>query len=310
MPDAVTLGAVNADFIAKVKRFPGRDDEILVDSLTLHGGGSAANVAVGITRLGHRAGFVGVVGKDHFASMLTRQLEEEGVDISRIIRKEGNSGLVFAAVAPDGSRSLFTYVGVGSKFFPEDVPLDYIKNAKFLHLTSLAGERALDTLQLAAETASRAGVKVILDPGCILAEKGLPALKELLRHCWAFLPNGLEARMLTGKEGPDAARTLLDAGPEAVVVTQGGAGCTLATRNSTQHIPVPETKTKTLDTTGCGDAFASGFITALLENKPLPEAVKFGILTGRLSASLEGARSVPRREEVEKWAVKASPNYF
>ncbi|MFH1625498.1 MAG: PfkB family carbohydrate kinase, partial [Pseudomonadota bacterium] len=70
MLDVVAIGAVNVDLVARVNRFPSVDEEVIVDDLEVLHGGSAANVAVGISRLGHSSGFVGVVGSDQFGEIL------------------------------------------------------------------------------------------------------------------------------------------------------------------------------------------------------------------------------------------------
>ncbi|MFA4910934.1 MAG: PfkB family carbohydrate kinase, partial [Desulfobacteria bacterium] len=93
MLDVISIGALNIDLIAMVSRFPVADEEVAVQDLEIFHGGSAANVAVGVSRLGHSSGFVGVVGSDQFGEMLIEGLKKEDVDVSHLIRTEGNSGL-------------------------------------------------------------------------------------------------------------------------------------------------------------------------------------------------------------------------
>ena len=305
MLDVVTMGAANIDMIARVARLPGVDDEVAVESLNAHGGGSAANVSVGVARLGHKVGFVGIVGNDHFGNVLLKDLENEGVDISKVSVKTGSSGTVFVAVKAGGERVMYTSKGVAGSFNSMDIPLDYIRKTKFLHLTSMVGDYALGAFEFAVKEVRKSNVKVVLDPGCIFAEKGLGALKPILRHCFAFLPNKLEAKMLTGKEGIEAAKKLRKAGPEVVVITEGLEGCTLATRYEAKHIPFPkmDKRIRIVDATGGGDAFAAGFMVSLLEHKSLEEAVLFGMKVGYAASSREGARSMPKREELKGFSI-------
>ncbi|MFH1624080.1 MAG: carbohydrate kinase family protein, partial [Pseudomonadota bacterium] len=290
------IGAVNVDLVARVNRFPSADEEVTIDDLEILHGGSAANVAVGISRLGHSSGFVGVVGSDQFGDILIEELKKENVDTSHLIRMRGTSGVVFAAVNPLGERILYASRGVSSGFDRSLIPVDYIRESRFLHLTSVIGEKATDALEFASRIAYDSNVKVTLDPGSILAEKGANALSGILRNCYIIMPSQVEANMLTGLKGEKAGKKLLEYGPEAVIITQGSKGCLLITKDSTKSIPA--LKRKVVDTTGAGDSFAAGLIGALLENKGLEEATGFATLVASMSVTKMGARTTPSREEV------------
>jgi len=297
MLDLISIGALNIDLIARVSRFPVADEEVAVQDLEISHGGSAANVAVGVSRLGYSSGFVGMVGSDQFGEMLIEDLKREGVDVSHLIRTEGNSGLVFAVINPAGERILYSSTGVSSKFDRSLMPVDYIKGARFLHLTSIIGEKAIDTLEFASNVACDNNIKVTLDPGSILAEKGCKALSGILGNCYLITPSQIEANMLTGLQGEDAGRRLLEYGPKAVIITGGAEGCLLITKDLTRDVPA--LRSKAVDTTGAGDSFAAGLISAFLENKGLEEATEFATLVASISVTRRGARTTPCREEIK-----------
>ena len=294
--DVISIGALNVDLIARVSRFPVADEEVAVQDLEIFHGGSAANVAVGVSRLGHSSGFVGVVGSDQFGEMLIEGLKKEDVDVSHLIRTEGNSGLVFATINPAGERILYSSEGVSSRFDRSLIPVDYIKGARFLHLTSIIGEKAIDTLEFVSSIACDNNIKVILDPGSILAEKGCKTLSGILGNCYLITPSQIEANMLTGLKGEKAGRRLLEYGPKAVIITRGAEGCLLITKNLTREVPA--LRSKVVDTTGAGDSFAAGLISGLLENKGLEEATEFATLVASISVTRRGARTTPGREEI------------
>ncbi|MBI4618857.1 MAG: carbohydrate kinase family protein [Desulfobacterales bacterium] len=296
MLDIISIGALNIDLIARVNRFPVADEEVAVQDLEIFHGGSAANVAVGVSRLGHCSGFVGMVGSDQFGEMLIEGLKKEGVDVSHLIKTEGNSGLVFAAINPAGERILYSSEGVSSRFYRSLIPVDYIKEARFLHLTSIIGEKAIDTLEFASSIAYDNNIKVILDPGSILAEKGCKALSGILGNCYLITPSQIEANMLTGLKGEKAGRRLLEYGPKAVIITRGAEGCLLITKDLTRNVSA--LRSKAVDTTGAGDSFAAGLISGLLENKGLEKATEFATLVASISVTRRGARTTPRREEI------------
>ncbi|MEW6615488.1 MAG: carbohydrate kinase family protein [Thermodesulfobacteriota bacterium] len=296
MLDVISIGALNIDLIAKVNRFPVADEEVAVQGLEIFHGGSAANVAVGISRLGHSSGFVGMVGSDQFGNMLIEDLKKEGVDVSHLIQTGGNSGLVFAAINPAGERILYSSSGVSSEFDRSLISVDYIKKARFLHLTSIIGEKAIAALEFASGVAYDNNIKVILDPGSILAEEGSEALSGILVNCYLIMPSQIEANMLTGLQGEDAGRRLLEYGPKAVIITRGAEGCLLITKDLTREVPA--LRSKAVDTTGAGDSFAAGLISALLVNKGLEEATEFATLVASISVTRRGARTTPGKEDI------------
>lgn len=301
MPEFVAIGAANVDIVSKVSRFPTKDDEVFVKDMKILGGGSAANVAVGVSRLGHSAGFVGLVGNDHFGDFLMKEFQDDDVDTSHTIRVPGSSGVVFAAIRGDGERNLYASEGIGGMFSREHIPLDYIRSAKAIHIANLVGDEVLAAFELAARTAKESGVKVVFDPGCMMAEKGISRLMPVLQHCDVMLPSEIEANMLTGKKEEEAAAELLKAGPSAVVITMGKEGCILATKDMMKRMPLnPKTNARIVDVTGGGDAFAAGFITGLIEGWKLEECVEFGMQVGYMSCGREGARGTPRREETKE----------
>jgi ribokinase len=97
-----------------------------------------------------------------------------------------------------------------------------------------------------------------------------------------------------------AAHILLERGVKNVIVTLGNKGALIVDRDSSTHVDT--FKVNVVDTTAAGDAFIGGFANALLENKSLKEAVRFGCACGALAATKFGAQpSLPTKEEVERF---------
>jgi ribokinase len=96
-----------------------------------------------------------------------------------------------------------------------------------------------------------------------------------------------------------AARALLERGAQHVIVTLGANGVLIISKVITKHIP--PFKVDVVDTTAAGDAFIAGFASALLENKALEEAVRYGSACGALAVTKFGAQpSLPTKEEVQR----------
>jgi len=297
--DLVSIGALNIDFMAKVDRFPHPDQETVIRSWDMAGGGSAANVACGLSRLGATSGFVGNVGKDYFGEILREGLLKEKVDTSLLKVWNGNSGSVIAIVSESGERILFAYSGANGKLSPENIDRDYIRSAKYIFLSSIEGEEAIPAMELASQYAEEAGVKVFFDPGYIFVEKGLKGLEGILHKAAIVKFNETEIKDLTRKKKlEEAAKTIVQYGPKIVLTTLGKRGCFLYSHSIKKFIEsyrefIP------VDKTGAGDAFSCGFIFGGLKNWDLEKSGKFANLIASISITRIGARSVPYLEELK-----------
>lgn len=306
--DVVSIGAVNVDLVAKVDRFPNSDQETVIRSWNMVGGGSAANVACGLSRLGITSGFIGNVGEDFFGEFLRGELRREKVDISRLRTCTGNSGSVIAIVSADGERILFAYQGANGKLSPQNIDKDYIKTAKYLFLSSIEGEEAIPAMELASRYAREAGGKVFFDPGYIFVEKGIKVLEGILDKTTMVKFNETEIKELTKREDLlDASEAIAECGAKIVLTTLGEKGCFLYSHSLKKFIEsyrefIP------VDKTGAGDAFSCGFIFGDLKNWDLEKSVKFANLIAGISITRIGARSVPYLEELKGY--KEYDNFF
>jgi ribokinase len=295
--DLVTIGHVLMDIRIFVDQFPKPDEEAKAEKLSLGGGGSAANVAVGASRLGVKSEFVGAIGFDAFGRVLLEELEHEGVDVTHVkILASVNSGLTVLSVNKIGQVIMFGYTGASDMLHPLDINRSCISNAEHVHITGLA----LDTAVAAAKMAREANIVVSVDPGRIMSRVGISGLSPLLENAAQILLNHEEAKQLTGSDDlDDAANILFKTGPKTVIIKRGSKGVFGATPDS--KISVPVYPVKVVDTTGAGDAFSSGFITAQLEGKTLKESLEFANATANLKITKVGARALPTRKMVERF---------
>jgi ribokinase len=133
-----------------------------------------------------------------------------------------------------------------------------------------------------------------------------PLPEELITLPDFLLPNENELNLLTNQpvndisSAEEAAKTLLERGAQTVIVTLGARGALIVNKELTKHIP--SFPVDVVDTTAAGDAFIGGFASALLKDKSLEEAVRYGCACGALAATKFGAQpSLPSREDVEKF---------
>ncbi|MEM2939285.1 MAG: carbohydrate kinase family protein [Candidatus Bathyarchaeia archaeon] len=296
--EVVCFGALNVDKLYKVDRLAGADEESVILDFKETPGGSAANTAVGLVRLGVKVGYIGKVAEDREGEFLLKSFLDEGVDTSGIIiSKTGRSGSVIGFVDQKGRRALYLDPGVNDTLRYDEINLEYIRDAKILHLTSFAGEVPFEAQKKIVERISE--IKVTLDPGVIYAHKGLDALKPIIKRCYAVLPSEGELRLLTGKDYREGAETLLEEGVNIVAVKLGERGC-YVTDGCESHLIEPF-KVEVVDTTGAGDAFCAGFIYGLLKGKNLKECGLLGNFVASRCLTRMGARDgLPRLSDLPR----------
>lgn len=294
--EIVGLGALNIDHIYKVERILEDGEAVVLDAGSFPGG-SAANTIYGLAKLGVSTGFCGAIGDDEAGKILIQDFQKIGVNTSRISVKRGaKSGSVLCLSDKLGRRSLYVLPGANSLLTMDDLDLAYLNQARLLHLSSFADDRQFEVLlQLMDKLDST--VKLSLAPGALYAVKGLKALAPILKRTSILFINQREVRQLTGKDVIDGAKTCLKQGCQTVVVTLGkgekvkGTLATSYIRDAEgEYVIKPQDLGASTDTTGAGDAFATGFIYGLLKDKGLEECGRLGDIVAQLCITKIGAR--------------------
>lgn len=270
-------------------------------------GGSPANVAVGLARLGLRPAMVGVVGADEFGHFLRERLAAEGVDVSHLRQTaEARTGLVFISVDARGERG-FTYFRTRSAEFllgEADVDAAFLLRAKAVHCgsNSLHRQEAREATVRMLELARGAGRIVSCDPNLRLHAwedpselKGL--LGRMLPLCTVVKLSEEEIGFATGTDVPDEALARLAAlGVPLPVVTLGEKGAVLLWKGERVHVPAP--RVRVLDTTGAGDGFVAALLHGLVrwygDARALSEATRAELAALATFACGVGARVVER----------------
>lgn len=267
-PEVVTIGEVMALLLA-----PAGVPLGAAASYEQGHAGAESNVAVGLSRLGHRVAFVSRLGDDRLGARVLRDLRGEGVDVSHVaLDTTRPTGLLLRDTHARGVSVDYHRAGSAATLLaPADVPVDLLRQARVLHLTGITAaisDSAHEAVLHAARTAREHGVTVTADPNVRLRL----ADADRWRHLTEELAD-LADVLLVGAD--DAAAIGIDdpagwahaRGVHTVVVKDGARGATEstaadgATRTRQQPaLPVPVV----VDPVGAGDAFAAGWISAWL----------------------------------------------
>ncbi len=300
-PRVAVVGSFNMDLAVRTPRIPLRGENLLAYSLRIGLGGKGANPAVGLARMGVEAFLVGCVGADDFGRRAVEALAQEGVHTETMaILPDAATGVALIMVDDGGENTILVVNGANDRLTPEQVrraldPLWGDLNAVLVNFEVPEGAVA-EAVRLALAHS----VPVIVDAG-----PPRHYSPETWRGATILTPNEIEAETLLGYPIADeasarrAARDLLETGPGAVVLKLGAQGALLATPEECTLIP--PFKVEVVDTTGAGDAFAAGLVVALIEGKPLREAVRFANAAGALAVTQMGTmNAMPTRAEVER----------
>ena len=237
-------------------------------------GGAPANVAVGVARLGRRAGFAGCVGDDSFGRFLRLTLEREGVDLSGLVTTgRAPTTLAIVSRADGGERDFQFYRDPGADTLLEAraIPDELLRHATILHVGSLSltDEPARGATLDAIARAHAFGLTVSCDPN--LREplwrgdlrRARVEIAGLIRRAHIVKISREELLFLAGADDPGAAASLWHDDLRLLVVSLGPRGCWFRCATGEGH--VPGYAVAAIDTTGAGDSFVAGMLASLLD---------------------------------------------
>ena len=298
--EIICVGQIVLDCITRnPSASPKRKNVYTADSISLNPGGDALNEATVLTRLGRKVRLMGVTGTDYAGSLLRSCAQNNGIDTD-LIRQDDNIATPVASliVREKGRRESFNSdASMLGAYVPDP---EKVTDARILSLASLF-RAPLDRPQAVADLVGRAKKQDMI----VSADTKLPTfrqmnpedLSEILPMIDYIFPNENEAAWMTGrKEYYDMAEALADMGVRNVIIKAGESGSYVRS-HSGDRFHVKAIPVNAIDSTGAGDSFVAGFLSALLEGKDLLECCHYGTACSSVCVQNQGAVSDRMKKE-------------
>ncbi len=296
------MGSFVVDLMGRTPHLPVKGETVKGSTFKMGPGGKGSNQGVAAQRAGADVTMITKLGKDDFSEIALKSFRREGMDTSYIFQDEKYpTGAALILVDENTSENeILVTLGACEHITDEDIEVarKEIENSK-LFLTQL--ETNVDAVEKAVDIAHKKGVPVILNPAPIQAISD-----ELMKKIDILTPNEVEASILSGievtnvEQASKSAKVLMSKGAKSVIITLGSKGSLVVTKDKERFIE--SLKVDAIDTTGAGDAYNGGFVTALAEGKDIFEAAEFANIVAALSVTKIGtAPAMPYREEIEKY---------
>lgn len=280
-------------------------DKIPVKNLEFSVGGNAANNAVGTVRLGVNTALVLTLGDDNVGNLIVQKMRDEKVDTTFVIQQPATLSNYSTVINYSGERTIFTFHAPRSYEFPVQLP-----QVPWIYLTSM-GESFRPFFNHFIEWFSKnPGMKLAFNPGTWQFRAGLKGIEDILRQTYVIFVNREEAEKLTNfGNSQDKDKELLIAlsklGPKISIITDGGNGSFVFDGQGQKFLKSGILPVDAYERTGAGDAFGSGFLSALIKGKSLEEALIWGTAN---SASVIGyigpQKGLLKQEQLPDWTER------
>lgn len=294
------FGSFVVDLMARSSGLPSAGQTIKGSTFRMGAGGKGFNQAVACHKSGGVIDVVTRLGRDTMSCIAENAMDEINLSKDHLIYSDKEmTGVALISVDEcSGQNSIVVIPGACGGFTADDVKQaeNLISDSEYLLLQLEVNQDANEKI---ASFAKQHGVRVIVNTAPYQ-----PVTDEFLHGCYLVTPNEVEAQQLTGiaidniEDADRAASFLFDKGVQNVIITLGGRG--VYVNDGIRSEIIPAYRVDAIDTTGAGDAFNGGLLTALSEGQNLFEASHFASAVAALSVQRIGTTpSMPSRDEIE-----------
>lgn len=274
-------------------------------------GGNAANNVVGLKRLGLHCGFYSVHGDDEIGERIDQYLQKENIDLSLVIKRPETESRYSTILSFKGERTILEYNVMQKYHLMHDFP----KSGWFF--LSSVGKAYEDFYNAVATHVKENNINLGFNPTNVQLSSPIESYMAILENCKVIFLNKEEAaRMLSKNEvekmGLGEIKNMLsdifELGPKIVVITDGGEGSYVYDGNKYYYLRIFEFPL--VEMTGAGDAYASGFMAALMRNLPTVEAMRWGTFNAGSVVTQMGAQKGLLKYDEMKNLLKSNPDFY
>lgn len=261
--------------------------------------GAEFNVAIGVTRLGHKVSYITKLGNDPFGKRIVHVLNENKINNEFIVFSSmKTTGFMLKGRTSKGDPDIFYFRkgSAASTLSAKDVKDIDFSAYSHIHLTGILpalSEETRGAVYLLFDKARQAGLTISFDPNLRpqlwpTQQMMMATINDLASMADIVLPGTAEGKILMGSDDPKEINAFYRRNGSKIVVTKCGAEGAYVTTETDEYM-VPGFKVdKVIDTVGAGDGFAAGIITGLMENLSLKEAVSRANAIGAIQVMSRG----------------------
>ena len=286
--DVSVVGELNLDMIMSgLPSMLELDREYLASGFNVTLGSSSAIFTHNLASLGSKVAFSSSIGSDSFGETCLQLLNSCGADLAGVRRFTGQLTGVTVILPAGTQRYILTYPGTMATMSYADLDMNYVLDARHLHISSYFLHRALRPhIATLFQQAKKAGLSTSLDtnddPEGLWAEDVL----DVLRFVDILLPNQREACLMARTDDVNSAANILSERVPLLVIKRGADGA--FARRGKETFTAPPLRVEMIDPIGAGDSFDAGFIHQFVRGQGIEMCLRFANVTGALCATRAG----------------------
>lgn len=267
----------NPDFPTGAAECFSLGSKVELDELVFTTGGGGSNAAISLARQGYKTSLVARVGMDLGGKAIIEELHNEKSSVKFIQQDQKvPTSYSFILLSQGGERTILVYRGASKNIDSREINFDELRQAKWFYFCgSFAGD--FKFLEKIFKIAKENNIKIAINPGSLELKFGMKKLKPLFENVNILMMNSEEAAIFF-EEKIENEKEILEKAHKYIngifIMTKGPKGVVVYDGQHYYHAGIP--KSKIVDRTGAGDAFNSGFVSAILDNKNIEEAIQLG----------------------------------
>ncbi len=307
MFDIITFGSATQDIMVEPKKLTvlkysknftsGKEvcfplgGKIDIDQIVFNTGGGGTNTAATFSLQGFKTAFCGTIGKDPSGQEIIKELKKYKINTSFVLKtdkKMTNHSIVISS--PGKDKTILAYRGAAELMGKKDIPWSKLKT-NWIYLAPLSGLLS-NNFEEIVNFARKNNIKIAVNPG--MAQLAMANFSEIAKKIDVLILNQEEASFLTKipfAQEKEIFKKIDEICPGIAVMTKGDEGAVVSD-GKYLYSAKPPVDRKIIDTTGAGDAFASGFISGFInQNGDIEKAIQLGMANAVGNLSQVGAKN-------------------